>query len=146
LSGNLGITLIKQPSQVSFVRVRMASVGRHDQSHTLFGGPVESTMSKSKQDCCYPAFKGRHVRTGARQSIPSSNIASSAEMIATLPLNGDGQTNPSLADEAIIGLRIRICRYGSENDGCSVSSQPVRRNDFSQHMPRSTIPSTPTVI
>jgi hypothetical protein len=61
LSGNLGITLIKQPSQVSFVPVRMASVGRHDQSHTLFAGPVESTestMSKSKQDCCHPAFNG----------------------------------------------------------------------------------------
>jgi hypothetical protein len=25
--------------------VRMASVSRHDQTHTLFGGPVESTMS-----------------------------------------------------------------------------------------------------
>jgi hypothetical protein len=71
LPRDLGVTLAQKLLKLSFVLVRMASFGRHNQTHTLFGRPVESTLSKSKQDSCYPAFKGRHVRTGARQSIPS---------------------------------------------------------------------------
>jgi hypothetical protein len=71
----------------------MVSTDHHERTHTLFAGLNESTMSKSKQDCCYSAFNGRHVRMGARQSIPSNNIANCAEVIATLPLIGDGHTN-----------------------------------------------------
>ena len=41
----------------------------------------------------YPAVSGRHVFCGVRQSIPSSNIASCADDIDTLPFFADGQTN-----------------------------------------------------
>ena len=41
----------------------------------------------------YPAFKGRHVRCGMRQSMPSSSIASCADVRQTLPSLAAGQTN-----------------------------------------------------
>ena len=40
----------------------------------------------------YPAFKGRHVRVGVRQSMPSKSMASWAGVIATLPSLAAGQT------------------------------------------------------
>ena len=41
----------------------------------------------------YPAARGRHVRCGARQSIPSRSIASCAGVSATFPSFAEGQTN-----------------------------------------------------
>ena len=41
----------------------------------------------------YPAARGRHVRSGARQSMPSSSIDSCAGDKATLPSLAEGQTN-----------------------------------------------------
>jgi hypothetical protein len=41
----------------------------------------------------YPAARGRHVRRGARQSIPSRSIDSCAGDNATLPSFAEGQTN-----------------------------------------------------
>jgi hypothetical protein len=41
----------------------------------------------------YPAAKGRQVRSGARQSIPSKSIDSCAGVSATFPSLAEGQTN-----------------------------------------------------
>ena len=41
----------------------------------------------------YPAARGRHVRCGARQSIPSKSIDSCAGVSATFPSFAEGQTN-----------------------------------------------------
>ena len=41
----------------------------------------------------YPAARGRQVRCGARQSIPSKSIASCAGVRATFPSFAEGQTN-----------------------------------------------------
>ena len=41
----------------------------------------------------YPAAKGRHVRSGARQSIPSRSIDNCAGVSATFPSLAEGQTN-----------------------------------------------------
>ncbi len=52
-----------------------------------------------KRPCClifvsgYPVFSGRHVRFGIRQSMPSSSIASCAEVRLILPSFAAGQTN-----------------------------------------------------
>ena len=40
-----------------------------------------------------PAAKGRHVRSGARQSIPSRSIDNCAGVSATFPSLAEGQTN-----------------------------------------------------
>ena len=45
----------------------------------------------------YPAARGRHVRSGARQSIPSSNMDNCAGVSATLPSLAEGQTNRPLS-------------------------------------------------
>ena len=47
----------------------------------FFAGPAD-----------YPAAKGRHVRCGARQSIPSRSIDNCAGVSATLPSLAEGQT------------------------------------------------------
>jgi hypothetical protein len=56
------------------------SVRRHGQAHTLFGGPVESTMSKSEQDCCYPvcSYPGGHHEWegGVTVSVRGANLLS----------------------------------------------------------------------
>ena len=41
----------------------------------------------------YPAMSGRHVLSGARQSIPSSNIDSCAGVNVTFPVVAEGYTN-----------------------------------------------------
>jgi hypothetical protein len=41
----------------------------------------------------YPAVSGRHVLSGARQSIPSSNIDSCAGVSVTFPVVAEGHTN-----------------------------------------------------
>ena len=41
----------------------------------------------------YPAARGRQVRSGARQSIPSSSIDNCAGVRATFPSLPEGQTN-----------------------------------------------------
>ena len=41
----------------------------------------------------YPARNGRHVLSGARQSIPSSNIDNCAGVSVTLLRAAEGQTN-----------------------------------------------------
>jgi hypothetical protein len=41
----------------------------------------------------HPAFSGRQVRCGMRQSMPSSSIANCAAVRLTLPSRADGQTN-----------------------------------------------------
>jgi len=57
------------------------------------GPQVNPQCQRAPRNKAYPAFKGRHVRTGMRQSMPSNSIASCAELMASLPLEGDGQTN-----------------------------------------------------
>ena len=41
----------------------------------------------------YAVLSGRHVRTGMRQSMPSSNIDNWAAVTLTLPSRAAGQTN-----------------------------------------------------
>ena len=53
----------------------------------VYGNP------KTAKPSIYPAVKGRQVRSGKRQSIPSSSIANCAGVSAILPSFADGQTN-----------------------------------------------------
>ena len=59
-------------------------------------------------------------------------------------LNMTGKPLP--ADGAIIGRRIRTCRFDNENAGCRASSHQDRRKGFSPPTPPSTTPSMSNVI
>jgi putative transposase len=87
-----------------------------------------------------------------RKLLKSQGFCPTAVVTDKLPSYG-----AALSD---LGMKARHVTGGQSNNravnahlpirqrerACSVSSQPVQRNDFSQHMPRSTIPSASNAI
>ena len=62
----------------------------HGESYQQPAPAEPPQLSPAESKCrAYPATCGRHVRTGMRQSIPSSNIASCAGVSATVPSAGE---------------------------------------------------------
>jgi putative transposase len=87
-----------------------------------------------------------------RKLLKSQGFCPTAVVTDKLPSYGAALSDLGMKARHITGGRMnnraenRICRYGCENDACNVSSQPVQRRGFFQHMPRFTIPSTSSVI
>ena len=75
----------------------------------------------------------------------TDRLSSYAAAIAELPLPIAHESTREACDR-ITGQRARMSPCGDESEKCNVSDQPDRLSGSSQHMPRSTTPSTSVAI
>jgi hypothetical protein len=80
------------PMQHGDVAGKIGEVESHARIVTTARAQITRRMTPESKSRVYPAACGCHVRTGIRQSIPSSNMPSCAGVSATLPSAGEGHT------------------------------------------------------